>query len=77
MADLPAGFRGTCAFELKRALRDLRRYGVPARGAPELASFLPLLPRVLRAGDVVLLSVFHTDHAFPASVAAAIRSDPG
>lgn len=75
MADLPAPLR-MLAFDQAAAAAAARRCGVRVETATELDDFLPRLDRLLRPGDVVVVSVFHLDHAFPAALVEAVRRLP-
>jgi UDP-N-acetylmuramate: L-alanyl-gamma-D-glutamyl-meso-diaminopimelate ligase len=75
LADLPAHLR-VLAFDQRAAARAARRRGAEVRTAKELTDFLPRLGDWLKPGDVVVVSVFHLDHAFPAAMCSAITSLP-
>ena len=75
LADLPACLR-VLAFDLAAAAAAARAGGTRVETAAELADFLPRLGGLLESGDVVVVSVFHLDHAFPGQLADAVRALP-
>jgi UDP-N-acetylmuramate: L-alanyl-gamma-D-glutamyl-meso-diaminopimelate ligase len=75
LADLPGPLR-VLAFNQRRVASALRRQGTAVATAAELDDFRPRLGSLLQPGDVVVLSVFHLDHAFPAAFCDAVRALP-
>jgi UDP-N-acetylmuramate: L-alanyl-gamma-D-glutamyl-meso-diaminopimelate ligase len=75
LADLPSYLR-MLAFDQQAAAEAARGNGTRVETAAELTDFLPHLGGLLRAGDVVVLSVFHLDHAFPGQLTDALRALP-
>lgn len=73
LAGLPAPLH-MLAFDQRRVAAALRRQGTEVHTAAELDDFLPRLGSLLARGDVVVLSVFHLDHAFPAAFCEAVRA---
>ena len=75
LADLPSHLR-VLAFNQRGVAAAARRRGVLVKTAKELNDFLPRLGAWLRPGDVVVVSVFHLDHAFPEALCSALASLP-
>jgi UDP-N-acetylmuramate: L-alanyl-gamma-D-glutamyl-meso-diaminopimelate ligase len=75
LADLPSHLR-VLAFNQRGVAAAARRRGVLVKTAKELNDFLPRLGVWLRPGDVVVVSVFHLDHAFPEALCSALASLP-
>ena len=76
LADLPQPLRGLLAFDQAAVAAAARRLGAQVDTANEPDDFLPRLDRLVQPGDVVVTSVFHLDHAFPASLVEAVRRLP-
>jgi UDP-N-acetylmuramate-alanine ligase len=75
LADLPSHLT-MLSFDQRRVARAARGTTTMVETAAELSDFLPRLGALLRADDVVVLSVFHLDHAFPAAFCEAVRTLP-
>lgn len=75
LADLPGHLR-MLAFDQRRVAARARRLGSVVTTSGEPGDFLPRLGSLLGRGDVVVLSMFHLDHAFPSSFCEAVRALP-
>jgi UDP-N-acetylmuramate: L-alanyl-gamma-D-glutamyl-meso-diaminopimelate ligase len=75
LADLPSHLR-VLSFDQRAVAEAARRRGGHVKTAEDLIDFLPRLGGWLRPGDVVVVSVFHLDHAFPGELCSALALLP-